>query len=135
MSGPGSRRGFLRSLVSLPLIGGGVTLIGAPSAVAIPPSDEVLEAYIGFLAHEHRAALAESHLRSLDRMVVHRAAIGEPLDPQYVEMDRARAYAIAPMAWIPDDPSAERIVTGAASSSRAALVLSAVGLDCRRFAR
>ncbi len=29
-------RGFLRSLVSLPLIGGGVTLIGAPSALPSP---------------------------------------------------------------------------------------------------
>lgn len=35
MSGPASRRGFLRGLTTLPLIGGGVTLIGRP-AKAVP---------------------------------------------------------------------------------------------------
>lgn len=34
MSEPLPRRGFLRGLVSLPLIGGGVTLIGRPAAMA-----------------------------------------------------------------------------------------------------
>ena len=30
------RRSFLRQLASLPLIGGGVTLIGKPTAAAVP---------------------------------------------------------------------------------------------------
>ncbi len=33
---PSSRRGFLRALTTLPLIGGGIPLIDAPSAVAAP---------------------------------------------------------------------------------------------------
>lgn len=41
MTGPESRRGFLRGLVSLPLIGGGVTLIGAPTAAATPVTPDL----------------------------------------------------------------------------------------------
>lgn len=41
MSDPSDRRGFLRGLVSLPLIGGGVTFIGAPS-VALACADAPL---------------------------------------------------------------------------------------------
>ena len=42
---PASRRGFLRGLTTLPLIGGGVALIGAPSAVAEPVTRSMLETY------------------------------------------------------------------------------------------
>jgi len=37
------RRGFLRALAGLPLIGGGVTLVGAPTAVA-EPADPIFAA-------------------------------------------------------------------------------------------
>ena len=46
------RRAFLSSLVSLPLIGGGVTLIGQPTATAVPLSDALLANYEGWLAWE-----------------------------------------------------------------------------------
>ena len=49
------RRDFLRGLVSLPLIGGGVTLIGQPSAVAEPVTSDLLEAYKTWLFNEHRS--------------------------------------------------------------------------------
>lgn len=43
VDGPSSgRRGFLRGLVTLPLIGGGVTLIGNPTAAAVPAENPEL---------------------------------------------------------------------------------------------
>ena len=54
MSAPSDRRGFLRGLVSLPLIGGGVTLIGSPSAVAAPVTGGTIATYIAWLHFEQR---------------------------------------------------------------------------------
>lgn len=59
MSAPGSRRGFLRGLVSLPLIGGGVTLIGAPSAVAEPVTPRLLREYHDWLMYEWNGVARE----------------------------------------------------------------------------
>ena len=53
MTAPASRRGFLRGLTTLPLIGGSVALIGKPSAVAVPVSDELRTRYLGWLAREY----------------------------------------------------------------------------------
>ena len=39
------RRSFLRGLAALPLIGGGVTLIGNPTAAAVPVTPTLLDAY------------------------------------------------------------------------------------------
>jgi len=47
-----ARRGFLRSLVALPMLGGGVALIGTPSAVAEPITTGLLDAYSRFLSAE-----------------------------------------------------------------------------------
>jgi len=47
-----NRRSFLRQLVGLPLIGGGVTLIGQPTAVAEPVTLDLLEAYKCWLSEE-----------------------------------------------------------------------------------
>ena len=44
MSDPLARRGFLRGLAHLLLIGGGVTLIGNPTAAAEPVTEELLDA-------------------------------------------------------------------------------------------
>lgn len=54
-----SRRGFLRSLTSLPLIGGAVALIGAPSAVAAPITTDLLDAYSEWLFMERRLLCLE----------------------------------------------------------------------------
>ncbi|RYB05735.1 hypothetical protein [Lichenibacterium ramalinae] len=48
------RRTFLRGLASLPLIGGGVTLIGNPTAAAVPASRDLLQSYKSWLFMEHR---------------------------------------------------------------------------------
>ena len=39
------RRAFLRGLASLPLIGGGLTLIGNATAAAVPVTRELMHGY------------------------------------------------------------------------------------------
>lgn len=133
MSALSARRGFLRGLVSLPLVGGGVTLIGQPTAVAEPTTDALLDAYVALLAHEHRAALAERTIRQAERVVADGLAAGRTDGrPEWLDEVRGWATRDAPMYWFPDAPAVERVVTSAPPSSRAALVLSAVGHDWRR---
>lgn len=48
-----SRRGFLRGLTTLPLIGG-VTLIGSPAKADVPTTDELLDSYDEWLFYERR---------------------------------------------------------------------------------
>ena len=55
MSSPANRRGFLRGLTTLPLIGGSVALIGAPSAVAASVTPGMLATYSAWLDIERRA--------------------------------------------------------------------------------
>lgn len=40
-----TRRGFLGQLATLPLIGGGITLIGQPTAAAVLVTPDLVEAY------------------------------------------------------------------------------------------
>lgn len=54
MSAPASRRGFLRGLTTLPLIGGGVALIGSPTAAAVPVTGGTIATYIAWLDAERR---------------------------------------------------------------------------------
>lgn len=54
MSGPSSRRGFLRGLTTLPLIGGGVALIGNPTAAAVPVTGQTVATYLTWLHYEFR---------------------------------------------------------------------------------
>lgn len=99
-----NRRGFLRGLTTLPLIGGGVTLIGAPTAVASPVTTELLTNYETWLNIE--AARVAS------------------------ERDRNASGTITTFytpAWHWHDADREL----ARPSSRAALVLAAVGCDWR----
>jgi hypothetical protein len=49
-----ARRGFLRSLAALPLIGGGVTLLGNPTRAAEPVTAELLDSYDAWLFYERR---------------------------------------------------------------------------------
>jgi len=55
MTSPANRRGFLSGLVSLPLIGGGVMLIGKPVGAAGEPSRLCMESYLAWLHFEKRA--------------------------------------------------------------------------------
>ncbi|MRI57426.1 hypothetical protein D8770_26340 [Methylobacterium sp. DB1607] len=54
MSAPASRRGFLRGLTTLPLIGGGVALIGNPTAAAVPVTGGTIATYLAWLHFEQR---------------------------------------------------------------------------------
>ena len=109
MNAPSSRRTFLRGLVSLPLVGGSIALIGRPTAAAVPVSDALLDSYVAFLAHEHRAALRQRYPGWTDWS-------GEWHEPQ------------PPMSWMPDDVCARSLCQHVKPSTRAALVLSAVGM-------
>ena len=55
MTGPSNRRGFLRGLTTLPLIGGSVTLIGSPTQAAEPVTPGMLATYSAWLDIERRA--------------------------------------------------------------------------------
>ena len=110
------RRGFLRGLVSLPLIGGGVTLIGRPTAAAVPVTAELFDRYTAWLAFEHAEALVErERIRYRD-------------DPHVLSrIEFRREWVNQPMFWFPEEPLARANVLGASPQTRAALVLSAVG--------
>ena len=49
-----ARRGFLRGLAGLPLIGGGVTILGNPTGAAVPVTPELLHSYSAWLHFERR---------------------------------------------------------------------------------
>ena len=107
MSGPSHRRGFLRGLATLPLIGGGVALIGNPSAAAEPVTGELLESYNAWLIQERRHLLFEMH--------------GSPVRDYFNPNTGGGMYH-----WQSHgDPAPP------APSTRAAVVLSAVGCEWR----
>lgn len=49
-----SRRGFLRGLTTLPLIGGSVALVGSPTAAAVPVTGGTIATYLAWLHFEYR---------------------------------------------------------------------------------
>lgn len=106
-----SRRGFLSGLAGLPLIGGGVAILGAPTAAATPVTRGLLERYHAWIANEHAAVLFELGAVS-------------PRDPAQPWAERR---ICTPLHWFPDAPDVERSVLAMPPSSRAAVVLSAVG--------
>ena len=112
MSPPTSRRGFLRDLVGLPLVGGGLTLIGAPTAVAEPCTTPMLRRYVAFLAREYASAHDE-------------LLVAAPNDDRFCTF-KGPVADLAFTNW-PRSPSADAFVRGAPASTRAALLLSAAG--------
>ena len=118
MTGPASRRGFLRGLTTLPLIGGSVTLIGSPTAVAEPVTAELLRVYVAFLAREHGHAHDE-----LLRM--------EGPEPHHWAVAPQRPIADLHLFNWPRDARADALVSASPPSTRAALVLSTVSADWR----
>ena len=105
MHDPNTRRGFLRGLASLPLIGGSVTFIGQPTAVAVPVTPALLDSYDAWLHFERR------YLRW------HRYG------PEGFRRIGNAVFPDNPGGYFHDDPAR----TDAAS--RAAVVLSAVGCE------
>jgi hypothetical protein len=146
------RRGFLRQLVSLPMLGGGVALLGAPTAVAEPVTPQLIAA-------DHRWLELERYL-----LCEERPPIDWPADPRpsmvgwsndevarYMRAEENVARikadfmaehchfrARAKIGWEIDSiASVDRsflkgdAIVSPPASSRAALVLSAVGVDWR----
>ena len=114
------RRAFLRGLASLPLIGGGVTLIGNPTAAAVPASRELLHSYASWLHFERRMVFSElaghdSRLRRELERGVGGSDMKSPGDQWHFQW--ATPGTRGPAGWI-DAPQ---------PSTRAAVVLSAVG--------
>ena len=117
MSGrdPG-RRDFLRQLATLPLIGGGVTLIGNPTAVAEPANEDTMGFYAQWLFFERRMVCAE--------LANSNAGLAVRLENSCYHDRFAR-----PDFHFPSDGRSWRQVPK--PSARAAVVMSAAGFDWR----
>jgi hypothetical protein len=127
-----SRRGFLRGLTTLPLIGGGLTIIGSPSAVAEPVTDQLFDAYVGFITHEHREVLAQHAYRRAVRREEEMMRKHGYRNAVYAEMCRQDTRELPHLQWLPKDSEAlDALCRAADPTTRAALVLSAVGYDWR----
>jgi len=113
----------LRALAGLPLIGGGVTLIGQPTAVAEPVTYDLLEAYKTWLQYEWRFLCWEMAMLP-DLVAKHYPQVaGEPDNgKRYDEIRKIHVYVGESGSYHPSSMPA---------STRAALVLSAVGCDWR----
>lgn len=111
MSAPSDRRGFLSGLATLPLIGGAVTILGQPTRAAEPVTRELLSSYNSWLALEQRHLLHEMH---------------GPGVCDYFEPNNAGYFYHWQPFGKPENPK---------PSTRAAVVLSAVGCDWRQHPR
>jgi hypothetical protein len=150
------RRGFLRQLCALPMLGGGVALLGAPTAIAEPVTPGLIDAYARWLTLERYLLIEECPQAPGERM------FSRPLRPPMVgwsEEDiagyqraeanvtriedefraewchfRARAKLGGNIFKSPVDRhylSEDMAIVSPAASTRAALVLSAVGVNWR----
>ena len=117
------RRGFLRQLAGLPLIGGAVTLIGQPTAAAVPVSADLLEAYKTWLHFEERWLCWEmaEHPEVMRRY---------RFKPGMSHVDRFKVID-GHYYYIGESGSFHCHRNNDLSANRAALVLSAVGCDWR----
>ena len=106
-----ARRGFLHQLAGLPLIGGGVTLIGNPTRAAEPVTEQLLDAYSEWLFYERQLLCRERWPGSRDAEAVVPANTGAT----------GFHFPAYPASW-KDAPK---------PSTRAAVVLSAVGCGWR----
>ena len=110
------RRSFLRGLAALPLIGGSVTLIGQPTAAAVPVTPELMNGYKSWLCFEHSMLCHELVGYDVDRAKrMHREFYSNhPGFDWHFQFPNPRVR----LAGWPNAPQ---------PSSRAAVVLSAVG--------
>jgi hypothetical protein len=116
------RRAFLRQLCALPLIGGGLSIIGAPTAIAEPVTEALFERYASWVAREHAECMVERTRRSY-------------ATAQFVEEYAADTREIFMRRWLQGNMAfsdAAHDHPPGLPSSRAALVLSAVGCDWRQ---
>jgi hypothetical protein len=111
-----NRRGFLRGLATLPLIGGSVAILGKPTATAVPVTDDLLTAYDEWLDMERSWLRFERYGRDARRQ---KTAV--PYEVVFRERETGRVWDVHYMENLADQFDHQ----GAAS--RAALGLSAVG--------
>ncbi len=102
------RRAFLRGLVRLPMIGGSVALIGSPTAAAVPTTTGLLQNYEAWLAWERYQLQTELWGRDAADRCTTFLAMNLPGEQWH-------------NPWRDEAPPCP------AASTRAALVLSAVG--------
>ena len=126
MMAPIARRGLLRGLASLPLIGGSVAVIGKPTAAAVPITDALHERYLGWLAHEHRAAVREHAYR---KALAHYEARLVGVVPDGEAWARAEGERASYLAWAPAVSDIEALVASDRPSNRAAVILAAAGVS------
>jgi hypothetical protein len=148
------RRGFLRQLCTLPMLGGSVALLGATTAVAEPITPDLFEAYDRWLTLERYLLVEE---KAQPREIWQRPprpsfagwGTGEIADYQRAEENmtriedefiaewchfRARAKLGGELFKSPVDRhylSEDMAIVSPPASTRAALVLSAVGINWR----
>ena len=117
---PLARRGLLWRLASLPLVGGSVAVLGDPVASAVPVTDQLLNRYDAWLEIERahlrieRFGDARQGSRSQFELVWHDVEKGEIFD-----FDRVSLIGSGHRRGEPPP------------STRAAIILSAVGCDWR----
>lgn len=135
------RRGFLRQLAALPLVGGGVTLIGQPTAVAEPITRGLLAQYWNWLFYERRLLCIEMAGDCRDRKRWLEACGGRVdfiindasdqvamMDPRVWPADAAGPGARWPEFHFPHPGNWTDVPK---PSSRAAVVMAASGFDWR----
>jgi hypothetical protein len=120
------RRGFLRSLAALPLIGGSVALIGSPTAAAVATTPDMIEAYKTWLNMELRFLAWEM---AGDPTFIERYRHDPAVDGDRVQLSDRIGRSLM---FVGDSGHYHFDEAGTAPSTRAALVLSAVGCDWRR---
>ena len=120
---PNTRRGFLRGLTALPLIGGGVTLIGNPTKAAEPVTPHLLDCYDTWLFYERRFLRFERFGSGGDRC-------GWDNRFAVVDTTTGKAFDFVTMAHAGGRYHG-RGREDQSPSTRAAVVLSAVGCDWR----
>ena len=112
-----ARRSFLHGLVTLPMIGGGVTLIGNPTAAAVPVTDALHARYTEWLAVEYGNALIERDGREA------------PPSVRDFHIDYRRRWCEGNRTLNPDPASGRfRLLPFVPPSARAAVILSAAGV-------
>ena len=112
------RRSFLSGLASLPLIGGGLTLIGKPTAAAVPVTTDLMMSYKSWLFMEHRMVSWElaSYDRKQANLVESYFTTGTPGDGWHFQWTRQGGRGL------------DGLIDAPQPSTRAAVILSAAGV-------